>query len=391
MTDRLQAQLRKRGLDGFVATSFQGVYYTSGIRSATLRIFPRDAQVYAVVRADDMSRPVIVAGRGDMDTVAACGERFRGVGYGKFFRSVDPGAKLTDTEHRLVSWGIEKEPAASAGDALAEALATLGLDSATVGFEELIAPVQETVRRAHPAVELVAAPDALKEARLVKTPIEQDLLGRAATITEDAIGAAVALARDGVTEKEMLVAFQRYLVENGAEPVLAFIRFGRNGGVSQVAAGDTPLRRGDLIWFDVCAEFEGYKSDVARTFALGDPGARARDYYNALKIAEDVMIETARPGRRASEIFDACVRAAQDAGIPNYRRHHVGHAIGLDVYETPLLAPGQETVLEEDMVLNVEAPYYEVGFGALHVEDPIVVRPGGGEVLTRGSRDLGIL
>ena len=391
MTERLQAQLRKRGLDGFVATSFQGVYYTSGIRSATLRIFPRDAQVYAVVRTDDVSRPVIVAGRGDMDTVAASGERLRGIGYGKFFRSVESGVALTEVERRLVSWGIEKEPAASAGDALAEALTTLDLASASVGFEELNASVQETVRRALPAVELEAAPEALKQARLLKTPIEQDLLGRAATITEDAIGAAVALARDGVTEKDMLVAFQRHLVENGAEPVLAFIRFGRNGGVSQVAAGDTPLRRGDLIWFDVCAEFEGYKSDVARTFALGDPGARARDYYGALKIAEDVMIDTARPGRRASEIFDACVRAARDAGISNYRRHHVGHAIGLDVYETPLLAPGQETVLEEDMVLNVEAPYYEVGFGALHVEDPIVVRSNGGQVLTRSSRELVLL
>jgi Xaa-Pro aminopeptidase len=391
MTERLQAQLLKRGLDGYVATTFQGVYYTSGIRSATLRIFPRDAQVYAVVRADDVTRPVIVAGRGDMDTVAASGERFRGIGYGKFFRSVEGDVQLTDVEQRLVSWGIEKEPAASAGDALAEALRTLELESSSVGFEELNATVQEAVRRSLPAVELVAAPEALKEARLLKTPIEQGLLGRAAIITEDAIGAAAALARDGVTEKEMLVAFQRHLVENGADPVLAFIRFGRNGGVSQVAPSDTQLRRGDLIWFDVCAEFEGYKSDVARTFALGDPGARARDYYSALKIAEDVMIDQARPGRRASEIFDACVQAAREAGIPNYRRHHVGHAIGLDVYETPLLAPGQETVLEAEMVLNVEAPYYEVGFGALHVEDPIVVRAAGGQVLTKGSRELVIL
>jgi Xaa-Pro aminopeptidase len=391
VTERLQAQLLKRGLDGYVATTFQGVYYTSGIRSATLKIFPRDAQVYAVVRADDVSRPVIVAGRGDMDTVAASGERFRGIGYGKFFRSVDGDVRLSDSEQRLVSWGIEKEPAASAGDALAEALRILELESSSVGFEELNAGVQEAVRRSLPSVELVAAPEALKEARLLKTPIEQDLLGRAAIITEDAIGAAAALARDGVTEKEMLVAFQRHLVENGADPVLAFIRFGRNGGVSQVPPGDTPLRPGDLIWFDVCADFEGYKSDVARTFALGDPGARARDYYSALKVAEDVMIDHARPGRRASEIFDACVQAARDAGLPNYRRHHVGHAIGLDVYETPLLAPGQETVLEEEMVLNVEAPYYEVGFGALHVEDPIVVRAAGGQLLTKGSRELVIL
>jgi Xaa-Pro dipeptidase len=391
MTERLQTQLQKRGLDGYVATTHQGVYYTSGIRSATLKIFPRDAQVYAVVRTDDVTRPVIVAGRGDMDTVAASGERFRGVGYGKFFRSVTADVRLTDIERRLVSWGIDKEPAPSAGDALAEALSVLELSSSSVGFEELNPSIQESVRHALPAVELVSAPEVLKEARLLKTPIEQDLLGRAATITVDAIGAAVALARVGVTEKEMLVAFQRHLVEQGADPVLAFIRFGRNGGVSQVGATDTELARGDLIWFDVCAEFEGYKSDIARTFALGDPGHRALDYYNALKIAEDVMIDAARPGRRASEIFDACVQAARDSGIPNYRRHHVGHAIGLDVYETPLLAPGQDTVLQEEMVLNVEAPYYEVGFGALHIEDPIVVRANGGQLLTTGSRDLAVL
>lgn len=387
----MQAQLAKRGLDGYVATTFQGVYYTSGLRSATLKIFPRDAQVYAVVRADDVSHPVIVAGRGDMDTVAASGERFRGIGYGKFFRSVNGDSMLSDIEKRLVAWGIEKEPEATAGDALAAALRMLNLEAGSVGYEELVPSVQDAVRMALPAVELVAAPEALKEARLLKSGREQELLGRAATITEDAISAAVAIARDGVTEKEMLVAFQRHLVEQGADPLLAFIRFGRNGGVSQVAAGDTPLRKGNLIWFDVCAEFEGYKSDIARTFALGDPGLRARDYYTALKHAEDVMIDSARPGRRASEIFDACVQAARDAGIHDYRRHHVGHAIGIDVYETPLLAPGQETVLQEEMVLNVEAPYYEVGFGALHVEDPIVVGINGGKLLTKGSRDLGIL
>lgn len=388
MSNLLHSQLAKRGLDGYIATTYQGVYYTSGLRSATLKIFPRDAQVYAVVRTDDISRPVIVSGRGDMDTVAASGERFRGIGYGKFFRSVEPAATLTDVERRLVAWGVEREPASSAADALAEALQTLGLESASVGFEELNPTILETVRNACPALELVPSADALKEARLLKTHQEQDLLACAAEITEDAIGAAVALAREGVTEREMLVAFQRHLVEQGADPVLAFIRFGRNGGVSQVAPSDTPLQRGDLIWFDVCAEFKGYKSDIARTFSLGSPDPRARDYYAALLAAEDAMIENARPGKRASEIFDVCVDTARNSGIAHYQRHHVGHAIGLDVYETPLLAPGQETVLQEQMVLNVEAPYYEIGFGALHIEDPIVVRSDGGRLLSARSREL---
>jgi Xaa-Pro aminopeptidase len=391
MTSRMQSKLKERGLDGYVANTYQGVYYTSGIRSATLKLFPRDAQVYAVIRTDDVDHPVIVAGRGDMDTVAARGPRYTGIGYGSFFRSVEPNAKLTDVEQRLVSWGVEAESAASPGEALARALDVLGLQTGSVGFEDLGASIVEQATSRLPGVRLSAAPEVLKGARLLKSPEEQDLLSRAAVITEDAIGAAVALAVEGVTEREMLVAFQRHLVENGADPVLAFVRFGRNGGVSQVQADSTPLHRGDLIWFDVCADFEGYKSDIARTFALGDPGGRARSYYAALKTAEDAMIDAARPGRRASEIFDLCVQVARDAGIPNYRRHHVGHAIGMDVYETPLLAPGQETILEEEMVLNVEAPYYEIGFGALHVEDPIVVRSAGGQLLSKGNRELVIL
>jgi Xaa-Pro aminopeptidase len=387
VTARLESELKKSGFDAYLATTYQGVYYASGIRSATLKLF-RDAQVYALVRTGDVGHPVIVAGRGDMDSIAARGSQYTGIGYGNFYRSVEPAAKLTDIERRLVSWGVEAESLASPAEALARALSSIGLESGSVGFEELGSGIVEKVTELLPSVTLTAAPEVLKRARLIKSTAERDLLSRAAVITEDAIGAAVALARDGVTEHEMLVAFQRHLVENGADPVIAFIRFGRNGGVSQVQADGTPLRRGDLIWFDVCADLEGYKSDIARTFSLGDPGKRAHAYYKALKVAEDAMIDAARPGRRASEIFDLCVQAARDAGIPNYRRHHVGHAIGLDVYETPLLAPGQDTVLEENMVLNVEAPYYEIGFGALHVEDPIVVRADGGQLLSKGRRDL---
>jgi len=218
-----------------------------------------------------------------------------------------------------------------------------------------------------------------------------ELLRRSAHITEDAIQAAVAIAREGTTEIEMAIAFNRHLVEQGSDPVVAFIRFGANGGVSQVPASNTPLKHRDLIWFDVCGAYRGYQSDLARTFALGDPGSRARGYYSALLAGEEAAIEAARPGARAVDVFDACVAAARANGIPHYRRHHVGHGIGLEVYEAPLLAPGQELELFDGTVLNVEAPYYEVGFGALHVEDPIRVGQDGNDLLTRTSRELVVL
>lgn len=388
MNERLENELRKRGLDGYVASTYQGVQYASGLRSATLQLFPRTAQVYAVLACAGENDCVIVSGRGDMDIVADLGAGFTGVGYGRFYRHVEPGADLNETERRLLRLGVEAAEVGSPAEALAQAIEQSGLACGRIGYEELPEQVSERVRALLPGTELVACPEALAAARLRKSVAEQAALAQVAQLTERAIETAVAIARPGVTEREMLTAFRKHLVEEGADPVVAFIRFGRNGGVCQVPAGSTALAPGDLIWFDVCADHDGYKSDIARSFVLGRPSDKAKRYYEALLAAEDSMIAAARPGVTAETLFDECVRVARESGIPHYQRHHVGHAIGLEVYETPLLAPGQQTRLEEDMVLNVEAPYYELAFGALHVEDPVVVRDSGGELLTRGSREL---
>jgi Xaa-Pro aminopeptidase len=326
-----------------------------------------------------------------MDTLAAMDVPMKTFSYGRFFRQVDHGATLSDAERRLVAWGIEREPLASPAEALVAAIRENRLAGGRIGYDLLSPAILDHVEKTLGKGCMVPSGEVFREARRHKTDGEVELLRRSAHITEDAIQAAVGIARAGVTEREMVIAFNRHLVEQGSEPVIAFIRFGANGGVSQVPPSDTALERGDLIWFDVCGSHKGYLSDIARTFALGEPGARARDYHSALLAAEQAAIEAARPGASAADVFDVCVAAARAGGIPDYRRHHVGHGIGLDVYEAPLLAPGQDLQLFDGMVLNVEAPYYEVGFGALHVEDPIRVGTSGNRILTRTSRELVIL
>jgi Xaa-Pro dipeptidase len=389
--DRVAAAMGEAGLDALLATTYENVHYLGGPLSATLKLFPRDAHVYTLVRRDRLEEPWLVAGIGDMDTLAAMDGPMRTFSYGRFYRQVNAAARLSDVERRVVEWAIEREPLGSPAEALAAAVRDSHLEGCRIGYDQLAPAVRDHMLSTFGDALLVPAGAVLKKARLHKTDAEVELLQRSARITEDAIQAAVGTARSGVTEREMAVAFNRHLVEQGSEPVVAFIRFGVNGGVAQVAPSDTPLRHGDLIWFDVCGAYRGYQSDLARTFALGEPGSRARHYYAALLAAEDAAIGAARPGARAVDVFDACVEAARANGIPHYRRHHVGHGIGLEVYEAPLLAPGQEPPLFEGMVLNVEAPYYEVGFGALHVEDPIRVGVDGSRMLTRTSRELVVL
>ncbi len=165
----------------------------------------------------------------------------------------------------------------------------------------------------------------------------------------------------------------------------------RNGVAGEVKPGNTPLTRGDLIWFDVGLEHDGFWADIARNACLGEPSTRARTIYQAMLAGEQAAIDQTVAGMTGEELFDLTLNVSRNAGVPYYDRSHVGHGIGLEVYEDVMLARGVKDVIEEGTVVNIETPYYEFGLGALHVEDPFVVRAGGNELLTTLSRELFVI
>jgi Xaa-Pro aminopeptidase len=243
-----------------------------------------------------------------------------------------------------------------------------------------------------PKVELTQASSLLRWVRKVKTPEEVRRLREAAKNTERAMLAATGIAREGITEQELKREFERSIVGQGGRPVFTLIRFGRNAVAGQREPDRTPLIKGDTIWFDTGTIYQGYWSDVARIFSLGEPNERAKKIYAAMQAGEEIGIAETRVGMSGGELFDITMDASRKAGHPEYRRHHVGHGIGAEVYEPPILAPGNQDTIEAGSVINIETPYYEFGLGALHVEDPYVVRADGNhELLTTLGRELHIL
>jgi Xaa-Pro aminopeptidase len=107
-----------------------------------------------------------------------------------------------------------------------------------------------------------------------------------------------------------------------------------------------------------------------------------------LRIGQEAALKTVRPGVRVGDLFVAAVDTIRRSGLPDYRRHHVGHGIGLEMYETPLLVEGSDARLEAGMVINIETPYYESGYGGFQVEDTVLVTEAGGELLTAADRSL---
>jgi Xaa-Pro aminopeptidase len=106
---------------------------------------------------------------------------------------------------------------------------------------------------------------------------------------------------------------------------------------------------------------------------------------------EERALAEAQPGMSGGELFDLTVEAVREAGVPLYRRNHVGHGIGVEAYDRVLIAPGNADRLEEGTVVNIETPYYEFGLGAIHVEDPFVVRKDKNELLTSLSRQFTVI
>lgn len=390
---RLQSKLDQEGLDGLVATTFVNVLYLTDIESVGLFMFPQTSQAYAIVTRDEPDKPFYVSSVGELDQTLDAVDGLRGaIGYGTFYRETLAGATLSPEEQFLRRISVEATPARTPLEALVAALKEMGLAGKKVGVDEaglLPGYFQQLSERAegeiHPASEI------FQWIRMVKTEEEIRRIRHSANITERALVSAKGIIRPGVSEYEIAREFERSIVSQGGRPKFSLIRIGRNGISGQVEPDDTRLNPGETIWFDVGCTYQGYWSDLARIFSLGDPGQRMRSFYQAMLVGEDAGIAAAQPGMTAGELFDLTVEAVRQAGVPHYKRHHVGHGIGAAVYDPPLLASGVDIPLEEEMVINIETPYYEFGFGAVHVEDPFVVRPEGNVLLTELSRELHVI
>jgi Xaa-Pro dipeptidase len=392
---RLQAKMDEEKLDGIVAATLPNVHYLAGFASLALSGFPYEGQCYAVITRDEVTRPVVVSSSVEMDQVLDGTGVKDTIRFGTFYReSPMEGIGLNADEVWLKEHSVNRPMVAGPFEGLVAALEQLGLSAQRVGLDEmgLRAGFMQALAEKFPHAQFEKAFHLMRWVRKVKSSEEIRLLREVNKIVERAILAATAIAREGITEYELAREFERSIVSQGARPQFTMVRYGRNGVAGQREPNRTPLQKGDTIWFDVGAVYQGYWADIARTFCLGEPSLRAKDVYAALLAGEQVGMARARAGMTGAQLFEITMEAARNAGHPNYRRHHVGHNIGLEVYEAPILAPGNQDLIEVGSVVNIETPYYEFGLGALHVEDPFLVREDGQhEWLTTLDRSLQVI
>jgi len=389
--ERARRLMEEEGVDGLVSSTLENGLYMTGVWNIGQELFPHDTEAYVVARRDDVTRPVMVTSVGDADLTLTASCTLRDVvTYGRFYREVLSGSMLSADEERIKAITLDKVPEDAAVDALAAALRLSRLDRAVVAIDER-GPNRDLVDQLHarcPAATFVPASGLFRRIRMVKTSEEVERLERALRITESAFSQTVAAAAPGVCERELRQVFEQAIVAGGGRPGFTLLKFGRGMALGQVPSGDTRLQENDYIWFDIGCTFKGYRSDIGRTVVVGEPSTHLVDLFRAIRAGQDRAIELMEPGRLASEVFAGAVERVREMGIPHYRRHHVGHGIGAEFYDLPIITAASHVALEANMVFEVETPYYEMGFGGAFIEDTVVITASGSRILTELSREL---
>jgi Xaa-Pro aminopeptidase/Xaa-Pro dipeptidase len=266
-------------------------------------------------------------------------------------------------------------------------LRRVGFEADHVTFSE-----HETLREI--GVELVPTTGLVEELRYRKDATEVDAIRRAAGIADAALAKLLAEdVRPGRTERELARALETYMFDGGAEET-AFettMLAGERSALPHGQPGDRVLREGELLLVDFGAGVNGYRSDMTRTFVLGKADPRQRAAYDAVARSQQAGLDALAAGVDAHEPARAAKAVLDATEFGEHAGEGLGHGVGLDLHERPLMGFPRPETLQAGCVVTVEPGVYIRGWGGIRIEDDVLVTEDGTEVLTQSPKTFEIL
>ncbi len=276
-------------------------------------------------------------------------------------------------------------------DALKKAIINLELETSRVGFEleQLPIPLYNRLNSSFPEMEFVDVSNILRSLRKIKTEEEASRIQKACEISEQSTVTALSQMSPGMTEREVAQNIAKCIIHRGGDVLYVQVATGAVAG--QHLPSDRRINKGDIVRTDVAAIFKGYNSDIGRTFVVGSPSQEQAKLYKTSYEALQAGIEAVEPGRPAKDIFSAAMTIWAKAGYEHVRRHHVGHGVGLEAHEPPVIKADNEDLIEIGMVLAVEVPYYVYRCGGFAPEDILHIGMNGKTLFTHAPPEIPVV
>ena len=239
------------------------------------------------------------------------------------------------------------------------------------------------------SAELVAIDAPLNALRLHKDPTEIDTLERAAALTDACFAHLCDWLRPGVTERQVAWEMEGWFRDHGAE-TMAFdpiVLTGSRAAMPHGRPSNAAATPGQPLLIDFGCQVDGYRTDVTRTVFIGEPSARARELYAVVLAAQQAAYDALRPGVSGTAVDAAAREVIAAAGYGEAFTHGLGHGIGLETHEAPMLLTYDQP-LAPGMVFTLEPGIYLPGEIGIRIEDDVVLAEAGARPLTQAPREV---
>jgi Xaa-Pro dipeptidase len=280
--------------------------------------------------------------------------------------------------------------------AFRKATQALGLDGKRIGVEPRQLRLLEFrhVKAGAPEADYPDASEVLSSLRLKKDRSEIEAMRRAVKIAQEALEATLPSIKIGMTEKELSSELVVQLLKQGSEPEMPFapiVSGGPNAANPHASPSERKLQSGDLLVVDWGAAYDGYISDLTRTFAVGQVDEEYKKIHQIVQEANAAGRAAGKPGVPCANVDKGARDVIEKAGYGVYFTHRTGHGIGMEGHEEPYMRGDNMQLLEPGMAFTVEPGIYLPNRNGVRIEDNVVITETGADVLSDMPREMRVV
>ena len=277
--------------------------------------------------------------------------------------------------------------------AFRNAAQVLGLDGKRIGVEPRAMRLLEFryIKASAPEAEYPDASDVLASLRIKKDKAEVEAMRRAVKIAQDGLEATIPFIKIGMTERELSSELVMQLLKHGSDSEMPFspiVSSGPNSTNPHASPSERKLQAGDMLVVDWGAAYNGYVSDLTRTFSVGEVDAEYAKIHKIVQESNAAGRAAAKPGMPCANVDKAARDVIEKAGYGKYFTHRVGHGIGMEGHEDPYMRGDNMQLLEPGMAFTVEPGIYLTGRNGVRIEDNVVITEAGVDCLSDMPREM---
>lgn len=252
-----------------------------------------------------------------------------------------------------------------------------------VNMSSLTVNMYDKIRESMPNADFVDVSTNILDARMVKSHDEIVKLKEAARISAEIYDSVLDQLKEGMTENDVATLLVWKMMSSGASSSAfpSIVGFGPNAAIPHYFPGSVKLKKGDFVLTDYGAQFKRYCADRTRTAVFGKASEEQKEMYNVVYEAQSKSMAMIKSGENGKLVNQKAWNVIDSTKYKGRLMHGIGHGIGLEVHDHAALG-SEDVILKENMAITVEPGVYIPGYGGVRIEDDVIVKKDGFELIT---------